>query len=206
MNRWDTQEIDNAKSENEAWRFGQSRGAGGTTRRCYDRDHFGANDGEPGHREEDGPGLCEMPHRAAGAERLRKEIQSWRWLIDRRPHERPGRRNWPAPAIRAAACAGSQPNMCCSDNLPTKTELIARRPYFGPLRFHAGGRLDISENHRLIRIKGRSGRIGYGIYEGFSGASIPPAGLMTVYRNRKHSSFSAPNETRRSSCSCSHAL
>ena len=26
MNRWDTQEIDNAKSENEAWRFGQSRG------------------------------------------------------------------------------------------------------------------------------------------------------------------------------------
>ena len=56
MNRWNNQEIDNAKSENEAWRFGQGRGdgVGDIARRCDDRDHFGAIDGEPGHREEEG--------------------------------------------------------------------------------------------------------------------------------------------------------
>jgi hypothetical protein len=70
MNRWNTQEIDNAKSENEAWRFGQGRcdGVGDTARRCDDHDHFGAIDGEPGHSEKDRPAMCKMPHGAAYAE------------------------------------------------------------------------------------------------------------------------------------------
>jgi hypothetical protein len=68
MNRWNNQEIDNAKKG--AWRFGQDcrDGVGDIARRCDDHDHFGAIDGESGHREEGRETLRGMPYGPAGVE------------------------------------------------------------------------------------------------------------------------------------------
>jgi hypothetical protein len=68
MNRWINQEIDNAKCEDEAWRFGQGRGVsvGVIARGCDNRDHVGAIICDPGDSE--GPALREMPHDSADAE------------------------------------------------------------------------------------------------------------------------------------------
>jgi hypothetical protein len=67
MNRWNNQEIDNAKSE-KAWRCesGRGDGIGGSARGCDDHDRVGAIDGDPGHRVEGKEALRGMPYGPAG--------------------------------------------------------------------------------------------------------------------------------------------
>jgi len=68
--RRNRQENDNAESKNDACNFGRGRwdGDDDIDRSCNDDARFGADNGEPGHCEKDGPSVRKMPHGAAYAE------------------------------------------------------------------------------------------------------------------------------------------
>jgi hypothetical protein len=69
MNRRNSREIDNAESKIDACNF--DRGCwdsdGDIDRSCNADARFGADNGEPGHSEKDGPSVRKMPYGAACA-------------------------------------------------------------------------------------------------------------------------------------------